>query len=72
MINASWNPGINCDYCLRYNFKVKRHNTDTHVCDILINEILVKGGTSNSVADTVGLMVYEGTQVNINNLKQME
>ena len=32
----------------------------------VINESWNVGGTSNGLADSVGLMVYEGTQVNIN------
>ena len=32
----------------------------------VINKSWNVGGTSNGLADSVGLMVYEGTQVNIN------
>ena len=35
----------------------------------VINESWNVGGTSNGLADSVGLMVYEGTQVNINQNK---
>ena len=35
----------------------------------VINESWNVGGTNNGLADSVGLMVYEGTQVNINQNK---